>query len=272
MSQLPSLPATELPFLATMFSQDAKNYHVWSYRQWLVQHFSLWEDNPASTELAYVEHLLDVDVRNNSAWNHRWFIVFGRAEKRRHERVAAARKAASASNTHPAPGPTPTDADHDTTLPPPSIIDRELTYTQTAISLAPQNPSPWNYLRGILRFTARPLSTQRAFAERFANVDREDEVRSSHALDFLADVYGTAASSSPAATGAKGTSGPAAGTDTPDDAGNDGEDKEKGRAKAGKALELLARRYDPIRRNYWNWRRGLIGLGDVDVGSDGVEV
>jgi len=68
----------------------------------------------------------------------------------------------------------------------------------------------------------------KAFAEEFADLDREDGVRSSHALDFLADVY-----------------------------------KEGDRERAGRALELLARRYDPIRKNYWNWRRGELGLGEV---------
>ncbi|KAL8942071.1 MAG: hypothetical protein Q9216_001883, partial [Gyalolechia sp. 2 TL-2023] len=72
MTHLTSLPSTELPFLARMFAKDAKNYHVWSYRQWLVRHFSLWD-----TELPYIETLLTADVRNNSAWNHRWFVLFG---------------------------------------------------------------------------------------------------------------------------------------------------------------------------------------------------
>ena len=58
-----------------MFQQDSKNYHVWSYRQWLVRHFDLWD-----TELPDVEELIDEDVRNNSAWNHRYFVVFGRGK------------------------------------------------------------------------------------------------------------------------------------------------------------------------------------------------
>lgn len=60
--------------MARMFEADAKNYHVWSYRQWLVRRFGLWDVG----ELAVVDGLLQADVRNNSAWNHRWFIVFGR--------------------------------------------------------------------------------------------------------------------------------------------------------------------------------------------------
>lgn len=56
-----------------MFELDAKNYHVWSYRQWLVRRFELWDQG----ELEATEKLIDEDVRNNSAWNHRFFLVSG---------------------------------------------------------------------------------------------------------------------------------------------------------------------------------------------------
>ena len=59
-----------------MFDLDAKNYHVWSYRQWLVRKFNLWDDG----ELEATEKLIDEDVRNNSAWNHRFFLVSGGEE------------------------------------------------------------------------------------------------------------------------------------------------------------------------------------------------
>ena len=58
---------------------DAKNYHTWSYRQWLLAFFDderLWEG-----ELGFVERLLDEDVRNNSAWHHRFFVLFERRGK-----------------------------------------------------------------------------------------------------------------------------------------------------------------------------------------------
>ncbi|KAH0555663.1 hypothetical protein GP486_006389, partial [Trichoglossum hirsutum] len=108
-------PAGEAEFVAQMFQRDSKNYHVWSYRHWLVRHFSLW-DSP--TELSDVDSLLRTDVRNNSAWNHRFFLVFGRQ-----------------------------DGDP-SFIPTPEIVDRELEYAKTAVFEAPQNPCPWIYLRG----------------------------------------------------------------------------------------------------------------------------
>ena len=69
----------------------------------------------------------------------------------------------------------------------------------------------------------------KAFAEQFADLEHQDEVRSSHALDILADVYA----------------------------------EEQNKEQSARALELLARRYDPIRKNYWDYRRSLLGLGQV---------
>ena len=205
MSHLSSLPPTELPFLTRMFSKDAKNYHVWSYRQWLVRHFSLWD-----TELPYIETLLTADVRNNSAWNHRYFVLFGRG-------------------TDPTSGK---GMDEVGNIVDEDLLDKEVEYAKAKIRLAPQNQSPWNYLRGLLRKRGA-LGECKAFAEEFGwDVANEGQgCRSSFALDFVADCWA--------------------------------EEKEK--EKAGKALELLAVRFDPIRRNYWNYRRGLLGLGAVEA-------
>ncbi len=53
-----------------ILSQDAKNYHAWQHRQWVLDTFKLFEQ-----EMEFVERLLEEDVRNNSAWNQRYFIV-----------------------------------------------------------------------------------------------------------------------------------------------------------------------------------------------------
>ena len=203
MSRMLNLPPTETAFLARMFAKDAKNYHVWTYRQWLVRHFSLWD-----SELPYVESLLQSDIRNNSAWNHRWFIAFARHM----DPLKHSIKNGGADS-----------------LVGPERIEREIEYTKAAILMAPQNQSPWNYLRGVLRKQGVGLVSMKSFAEQFADVEKEDEVRSSHALDFLADAYA----------------------------------EEQNKTLSGKALELLARRYDPIRKNYWDYRRSQLGLGEV---------
>ncbi|KAI9714486.1 MAG: CAAX geranylgeranyltransferase alpha subunit [Bogoriella megaspora] len=176
----------EIEFISRMFEKDAKNYHVWSYRHWLVRRFDLWGQG----ELEAVELLLKDDIRNNSAWNHRWFIVFGREN-----------------------GEVASD-----------IVQRELAFAENAIRLAPQNQSPWSYLKGVVRRSGKPISEVKGFASEFASLEEPEKIRSSHALDLLAEIYGQEARQQEAAT----------------------------------ALDLLAKHYDPIRANYWNYRKALL--------------
>ncbi len=141
------------------------------------------------------------------------------------------------------------------------LIDREAAFAQEKILLAPQNQSPWNYLKGLYRKAGRPVTELRAFVEQFATSHRDDNdngdddeeaeeeeaeeeeaeeeeadaqaevelgleegVRSSHALDLLADIYAEM-----------------------------GEQE-----KARNVLEVLGRKWDPVRKGYWDYRAGLL--------------
>lgn len=208
---------SETDFMAQMFELDSKNYHVWSYRQYLVQKIDLFPSQTAGAEsgvneLSEVEFLLRQDVRNNSAWSHRFFLVFSD------------------------PGNCTTGfgaLEHDPKVPE-AIIEREIEFSKKQTRRAPQNQSPWNYVRGVLRKGGRKLATLEGFAREFVRIEGDGEadkakedVRSSHALDFLADVW--------AEMGEK--------------------------EKADRALQLLGEKYDRIRRNYWEYRREALKEG-----------
>lgn len=77
MTQLRSLEiaSSELTFIESILTVDAKNYHTWSYRQWLLAFFND-EERLWAGERAYVDRMLEEDVRNNSAWHHRFFVVW----------------------------------------------------------------------------------------------------------------------------------------------------------------------------------------------------
>ncbi len=198
--------AAERDFLAKILAQDTKNYHVWSYRSYLVSKLGLWS---SSEELRAVEAMIDDDVRNNSAWSHRFFLVFSDPAQTTPDKAA----------TEPDPAV------------PAAIIDREMQYAKDKIYGAPQNQSPWNYLRGILVKGGRKLSTVEEFASEFVKglgdiagkdgAEQNEDVKSTHALDLLAEIYAE-----------KG-------------------DKEK----ADLALRRLAEKWDRIRVGYWEWRR-----------------
>ncbi len=111
--EVAKLAQSETDFLKTMLAEDTKNYHVWSYRQYLVRKLGNW----GADELASTEDFITEDVRNNSAWSHRFFLVFSDPS-------------------------TTTEGSHSTEYDPAvpaHIIDREIQYAQDKILLAPQS-------------------------------------------------------------------------------------------------------------------------------------
>ena len=205
-SSLPAAPPGESPFLTRILALDAKNYHVWAYRQWLCMHFAS-SMLASSAELAATEAFIREDVRNNSAWNHRYFLCFGADELRLGKEEASK------------------VADEE-------LIDREVEYTKAKIRLAPQNQSPWNYLKGVLKRGGRSVTEEQEFAAGFVGDVNGEEVRSSHAVDWLAVCFA-----------------------------------EQGqREQARECLEALGRKWDPIRKNYWDYRaKGLDSV--VETGA-----
>lgn len=201
------MPKDEPTFLMEMFAQDTKNYHVWTYRHWLVRRFKLW-DSPR--ELADVESLINSDVRNNSAWNHRFMLKFG---PRCNDEPAGL----PGSNDLPASEKGRLDVVDE------EAVDLELEYAKQKILLAPQNRSPWAYARGVLRVAGRGLEEWREFCGRFVGDD--GAVKSTHALEWLADVY---------------------------------LGQEDMKSEAVRLLGLLKERFDPVRKNYWEYRIRMV--------------
>ncbi len=133
----------ELKFIDMIAEQSSKNYQLWHHRRVIVErrndakgeieattkalirdpkNYHVWAHrqwvlktfNLFKDELKFVETLLQVDVRNNSAWNQRYFVI---------------------SNTSGFK---------------PGVIEREIAFAFKSLKRAPNNMSPWNYLRGIV--------------------------------------------------------------------------------------------------------------------------
>lgn len=199
--KIAELAKSEQQFLEQILAEDTKNYHVWSYRQYMVPKLGIFGES----EVAAADELIEEDVRNNSAWSHRFFIVFSDPK-------------------HTTVGSLSTESDAKV---PAEIIDREVQYAQTKILLAPQNQSPWNYLRGVLVKGGRAIGSVEAFVDQFVQelgVEDKEKVTSTHGLEFLAEIYA-----------------------------------EKGETeKADLALQRLGDKWDRIRLGYWQWRRQML--------------
>ncbi|KAJ1995375.1 CAAX geranylgeranyltransferase alpha subunit [Coemansia spiralis] len=109
----------ELFFTSSAIESDSKNFHAWSYRQWLVRTYGVWEQ-----ELGFIDTMINEDVRNNSAWNQRYFVLMGDGRGRPTKDAGS-----------PMEG---------------SLADSEIDYATDMIKLAPNNESPWTYIVGLL--------------------------------------------------------------------------------------------------------------------------
>ncbi|KAI0322928.1 hypothetical protein OF83DRAFT_1048410 [Amylostereum chailletii] len=160
----------ELSFVEAALKVDTKNYHTWSHRQWVLAHFN--REEMWSGELPLVDRLLEEDVRNNSAWHHRFFVVFERGTETGE-----------------------------------AVVKRELAFVKEKIALAPNNPSAWNYFRGVLDHSHTPYATEQAFVQLYTGptpsltftdevLDLENpppsqgsQLPCTAAIDFMADIY-----------------------------------------------------------------------------------
>ena len=122
------------------------------------------------------------------------------------------------------------------------VVEREIEFTKQKIELAPNNLSAWNYLKGVLRRAGRDRQEVEEFCLRFVGVDGdvevlEDEksgkrgVRSRHAVEWLGESWG-----------------------------------EKGEMeRCRRCFEVLGQEWDPVRRNYWNYRLKRLEEDAVDL-------
>ncbi|BGO99526.1 CAAX geranylgeranyltransferase alpha subunit [Rhodotorula toruloides] len=230
-------PSRERDFTSKALALDAKNYHTWAYRQWVLCHFYSSRSFPDSTfpspekaeeaqkvwdgELEYVEELLTKDIRNNSAWNHRFFVCFESGMGG-------------------------------------DCGEREVRYAKEKLAISPNNPSAWNYLRGVLGRLKQPPSTCTAFVTPLAlntpsslpdsepAISSKAELPAWLAIEFLAD-----AAAEEARTAEQSS------------------DERKKKVEEASALYGSLAEYDPIRRHYYALlQKDVVRLASSSASND----
>ena len=164
----------EIAFVDQVLKADAKNYQTWTYRQSLLCQYN--QPEMWAGELPTIERMLAEDIHNNSVWNHRFFVVF---------------------DTFPLHTPGLTSAQFAET------VDREVGFVKDQLLKAPNNPSAWNFLRGVLKRAKKPFDSLESFvlpltkpaaqldAEHGwpAGLNRRASLPAPPAVEFLADIY-----------------------------------------------------------------------------------
>ncbi|PRP85035.1 hypothetical protein PROFUN_07323 [Planoprotostelium fungivorum] len=123
--------------------QDSKNYHAWAHRQWVVETNGWWD-----TELEYIDKLLQYDVRNNSAWNQRYFAITRNKTRQVDQNLAT----------------------------------QETDYAISYAKKAPNNQSPWLYIKGL---NNQDVGKLKEICEHF----HQNYPTSPHAAGMLAELH-----------------------------------------------------------------------------------
>ena len=175
----------ELEFTREMLLEDSKNYHVWSYRQYVVEKFQLWEE-----ELGFVDEMLQTDIRNNSAWNERYFVVSkwkGWNEESKKE---------------------------------------EIEFSLSMIKKAPNNQSPWLYLKGIVKNSSEEEKNKFGILQKACELKDKFSI-CPHVFSFLVDLL-------------------------------EQKSEISSLEEAIKYCDLLSNNLDNIHSKYWNYRKQSI--------------
>jgi len=172
--------AFELVFTAEMIDEDAGK----NYHAWAHRQWVIETFGLWDNELNYIDECLKMDLRNNSAWNQRYFVIS------KWKKLT------------------------------PEVIRDEIQYAFKYILKAPNNQSPWAYLKGLL--------LNQNFAE-FPEVKescltmKDKFVSCPHISSLLVDIY-------------------------------EQEDKQESKGQAKELCNHLANTLDTIRRKYWLYR------------------
>jgi protein farnesyltransferase/geranylgeranyltransferase type-1 subunit alpha len=250
---LPMVQYRELEYVHTVLCVDAKNYHAWSHRQWVISNMvssimkiassttannteeavmlqqcdilsSLWD-----SELAWVEQLLQDDLRNNSAWNYRWYVCHNRNLHAVSEDKSTVSKISL------------------------SIASIEMDYALRMARIDPYNESPWKYFSGILQEQVRNPENVKSLQSLLTKAESQVEGIANDNLIIVNDINDTDDDTEirEITCERRHVSSYLIGTlvDILEWKG----DNESLR-KAMQQMESLATLHDVIRRNYWHYR------------------
>lgn len=217
----------ELAWLNETALEHQKNYQIWHHRNLIVDKLDSCEG-----EADFVSQMFEKDAKNYHVWSYRQWLVqrFGLWEKGELEYTETLISRDPRNNSawnHRWYVINGREANGVLGIRDEAIRDRELKFAKAAAARSPQNVCAWNYLRAVVKKSGMGLASLKGFVGQYASVEQPDAVQSSYALDILAEILGEEKSS---------------------------------KQQAAAAFDMLADRYDPVRKNYWEFRKNMLGL------------
>ncbi|KAG9447074.1 hypothetical protein H6P81_013202 [Aristolochia fimbriata] len=230
----------ELDFVAHVAEGNPKNYQIWHHRRWVSEKLGT---KAASVELQFTKKILALDAKNYHAWSHRLWVLetlggwedeLEYCDKLLEDDIfnnSAWNQRYFIMTRSPVLGGLQ------------AVRDSEVSYTVKAILSNPPNESPWRYLRGLYKGDHKLLVTDTKVSSlclEVLKIDPNCVFALSLLLDLLCYGFEPSGEFTSLIGGLKHSSG-----DTLD-------------AKFANTICCVLERVDPMRANYWAWRRSKL--------------
>lgn len=214
----------ELDWCEELALENEKNYQIWNYRQLIIgEILRKGGEFNAYREYAILDAMLEQDSKNHHVWSYRKWLVEKFGLYRDEREVEFVNKCISADlrNNSAWTHRFFIKFGDESYKVPQEDIDEEIEYTQEMIKQSPQNPSSWNYLLGVYnKYYSGKLTALKEFCQEFTAKQADDSISSSFALEVLGRIYA----------------------------------ENFNLKEAEKIYTLLKDKYDPIRKNYWDYQ------------------
>ncbi|GLG97603.1 Protein farnesyltransferase/ geranylgeranyltransferase type-1 subunit alpha [Gryllus bimaculatus] len=210
----------ELTYVRGVIERNAKNYQVWHHRRVIVE----WLQDP-SHELELTEAILSRDDKNYHAWEHRQWVI--RTFKLYDNELEYVDRLLTEDIRNNSAWNQRYFVLNNTSNFPADVIDREILYTIAKIKKVTNNESAWNYLRGVLERSDYGIC-ENSVVKQFCEDLYASGNRSPYLLGFMVEMCE--------------------------------EQIEKGAGdsfynleQAVRLCDSLAKEYDTVRKEYWNY-------------------
>lgn len=146
----------ELEFIEGLASKNSKNYQLWHHRRWVAEKLGA---EVTSRELEFTKKIFSIDAKHYHAWSHRQWVLqnlggwedeLAYCSQLLEDDIfnnSAWNQRYFVITKHPELGGIE------------ATRDSEVDYTMKAILSKPENESPWRYLRGLYKNDMQSLAT-----------------------------------------------------------------------------------------------------------------
>ncbi|KAJ6794025.1 protein farnesyltransferase/geranylgeranyltransferase type-1 subunit alpha [Iris pallida] len=230
----------ERDFVDHVAVSNSKNYQIWHHRRWVAEKLG---PDAAVRELEFTKKILSLDAKNYHAWSHRQWVLqalggwegeLAYCDKLLQDDIfnnSAWNQRYFVITKSPQLGGLQ------------DMRESEVTYAVEAILVNPENESPWRYLRGLYKGDTKLLISDNQVSEVCLKVLKTNQnyiFALSLLLDLLCYGFQPSGEFTGVIEGLRNT--------------------ERGSSDASLATSVcsILETSDPIRANYWGWRRSTL--------------